>query len=557
MKKINLKGISEILSEKELKSVMGFPMFKWSQRLYMRKTFFIIVLVSIMIGTFQAEAENKVIFTLHDNPNASYLLSIGEPLDGAYNNKVATFKQTIIDSDSIVFTYKKQYPAIIHVDVAERKFDVIMSQNTTTSIEIYPQISTDDWIVFHGDNAAGQKLYNDKPMVNFFMEIQKIFDDNSKNYHLIYSQIENYTDLTINQIDSLKKLSDISSLFAETLKSNWYVMICSFATMNYNHFIFSGKDFGFSTSDSIALQNDERKIFNIFSPLSTDILAYGVSAVSYIDWYIEAAYHTIDSTDNRYLPVFTEVYGKYGLLPDNIQKPMLGNAIIYQYVYNLNDYDKEKATAYFREKYPDSEYLPIIDKMAERYKQSQTDLLKEKTKVDMKAITEKDLMSKGEKSNTLPYDGAIHIDTTNVPANINTLKELHDTYFTGKKVFIDLWATWCKPCIKEFEYKENLDSLLSLNDIIPVLLSIDHPSFKKQWIRLVCDNKLNGYNFLINENLTEDIRRIANYADPMKGMPIPHFIFIDEQGNIIEKDAPRPSEIDKLAEFFRKNIREQ
>ena len=518
----------------------------------MEKKIITSILISFIFCAFQIKAENKVIFTLHDSPNSSYLLLIAEPLDGAYNVNAATFKQTITDSAHIEYIYKKQYPAIIHVDIAERKFDVIMSENTTMYVDIYPQISTNDWVVFRGDNAAGQKLYVDKPMVNWFMEIQKIFNDNSKDYHPIYAQIEKYIDSAVNQIDSLKNLSEISSSFAETLKKDRLVTICSFATMNYNHFIFSAKDFGFTASDSVALQNDVHKIFKIFPPLSSDILVYDISGVSYVGWYIEAVYNALDSTDKRYLPEFTGVYGKYGVLPDNIQKPMLGHAIIYQYIYNLNDYDKGKATAYFRGKYPDSEYLPIIDKMAEKNNQSQVDLSKN-TKVDIKTITEKDVISKAEKINILPYDGAIHIDTTNIPANINTLKELYDTYFKGKKVFIDIWATWCRPCIKEFEYKEKLDSLLKVYDIIPVLLSIDHQNFKKQWIQLVTDHKLTGYNFLINEALTKDIRRIANYSDPMQGMPIPHYFFLDEQGNIIEKDAPRPSDINKLAEFFRKN----
>lgn len=521
----------------------------------MGKKYLTSIIIFFIFCSLQIEAENKIIFTLFDKPNSSYLLSIAEPLDGAFNNKIATFKETIRDSTNVEYTFKKQYPAIILVDVAGRKFNLIMSANTTLYVDIYPQIETNEWIVFRGDNAAGQKLYNTKPSVNWFMEIQKIFFDNKKNYHVIDTLIEKYTNYAINQVDSLKSLSEISLPFAEVLKKDWFTTIYFNTAMNYNIFIFEAKKFELSASDSIILQGKEKRFFNFFSPLAPDILAY-VFGVDYINDYTYAIYHTVDSSDKRYLPMFAD-HGSYGFLPDNLQKPMLGNAIVYQYVYNLNDYNKEKATAYFREKYPDSEYLPFIDKMAEKYRQSQADLSKEKIKVVIKAITEKDVAPKGEKANILSYDGAIHIDTTNVPANINTLKELHDTYFSGKKIFIDLWATWCKPCIKEFDYKEQLDSLLNLNDIIPVQLSIDHPRYKEQWIRLVRDNKLAGYNFIINEALIKDIRQIANYSDPMAGMPIPHFIYMDEQGNIIEKDALHPDEIDKLAEFFRKNNSKQ
>ena len=56
-------------------------------------------------------------------------------------------------------------------------------------------------------------------------------------------------------------------------------------------------------------------------------------------------------------------------------------------------------------------------------------------------------------------------------------------------------------------------------------------------------------HFLPNDTLIKDIRRIANYSE-LSAMPIPHYIYMDEQGNIIKNNAPRPSEIEKLADLF-------
>jgi len=64
----------------------------------MRKIFFIAVLSLILPYNLYAQESNKVIFTLHDQPNSSYLLSIAEPLDGSFNSNAATFKQTITDN---------------------------------------------------------------------------------------------------------------------------------------------------------------------------------------------------------------------------------------------------------------------------------------------------------------------------------------------------------------------------------------------------------------------------------------------------------------------------
>jgi len=520
----------------------------------MKKVLFI--LVPVFLEIFQVSAENKVIFTLHDKPNSSYLLSIAEPLDGRYNNKIETFKQTITDSSNVEFTFRKEYPAIIAVEVTGRRFNIIMSPNTTVYTDIYPQISTNDWIVFHGDNAVGQKLYNDNRLGEWLQTPQKIFKENEKKYHVIGIQIKNYVNSVIHTIDSLKYLEKISDSFAEVIKKECSLGIYENLMMYYNYHFYAKRD-ELSISDSIAIRSSQDEIFSSLPPFASDILAYTEGSI-YLGSYADVAYHYIDiSTEKRYIPVFNND-GRIGLFPDNLQKPALGGEIVGQYFYNLNGFDRTKAIAYFREKYPDSEYLPVIDKIVKRYKQLQADSSKEKTQVNIKAITKKDIILENE-TNTSSYDGAVHIDTSGIVAHINTLNELHNTFFKGKKIFIDIWAPWCKPCIEEFVYKAQLDSLLKLHNIIPVLLSLGPKMLEKHWIQLVYDNKLAGYNFVVNDSLRNDIfrRAIVNHSNPFTTMStptsilIPHYIYMDEHGDIIEKDAPRPSEIEKLVDLFK------
>jgi thiol-disulfide isomerase/thioredoxin len=514
----------------------------------MNKILFVLTVSIFLISCLSAK-ENVVIFTIHgDNPNSSYLLSIAEPLDGIHNCDIATFKQTITDSSSVEFIYKKQYPAVIVVDVAERKFNVIMQPNTTVYVDIYPQILNNDWVIFRGDNAVGHKLYNAKPLEEWFMEIQKIFIDNKKNYPALITNIENYMNTAIYQIDSLRALTEISSSFAEVFKKDWQAIGYYWVLNGYDNLFFStARDDNniLAIADSIAIQDSRNKIFDIFPPLAPDILTY-TWGFFYLNGYIFVRYHDKEwFSDKRYIPAFGAFSGRYGFLPDNFQKPLLGYCIARSYAYNSDEVDKVKATAYFRGKYPDSEYLPIIDKMAERYKQSQAEILKENVYSDTIATTEenKNIL------NLVPPNSGIYIDTSAVASNINTLKELHSAYFKGKKIFIDLWATWCRPCVQEFAHKEQFDSLLRLHNITPVFLSMDSPRFKKQWIQFIYNKKLTGYHFLLNDTLAKDIRRIANYSE-LSAMPIPHYIYMDEQGNIIKNNAPRPSEIEKLADLF-------
>jgi len=515
----------------------------------MKKIIFILIFLLVLLGACQQPKENKVIFNLYDKPNSTYFLSIAEPLDGAYNNKSATFRQTITDSSNVEFIYKKKYPAVIGVEIDGRKFSVIMSPNTTVYVDIYPEILTNDWIAFRGDNASGHKLFNINLLKDFGMEIQNIFKENRKNYPVINEHIENYIEATLYPIDSLKNLKEISSPFAKEIKKNWMALLCSEVTMYYNYLYFAARGDSFTETDSIAIRSSQNKIFSSFSPLSSDILAY-VFGWFYLSSYTDMAYHGIDSSNEKYIPEFNS-YGKFGLLPDNLQKPMLGRCIELQYIFNINEYDKIKATAYFRKKYPDSDFLPVIDALAAKYMQSQANLSHEEAQFNTMS---KETLTPNEKikNKVLSFDDGIYIDTSAIATNIKTLKELHETYFKGEKIFIDLWATWCNPCIQEFAYKEQLDSLLKLHNITPVYLSLDNQMFKKKWEQFIYNNKLTGYHFLPSDTLINDIRRIANYSNPLSSMPIPHYIYMDKRGNIIEKNAPRPSKIKELADLFRK-----
>ncbi|MGS0728982.1 TlpA family protein disulfide reductase, partial [Shewanella sp. 0m-11] len=52
--------------------------------------------------------------------------------------------------------------------------------------------------------------------------------------------------------------------------------------------------------------------------------------------------------------------------------------------------------------------------------------------------------------------------------------------FKGKLVLVNLWATWCAPCIKEIPQMENIRQVNKNNDLVVVPISIDEESDKVQ-----------------------------------------------------------------------------
>ncbi|WP_163407112.1 TlpA family protein disulfide reductase [Flavobacterium ajazii] len=104
----------------------------------------------------------------------------------------------------------------------------------------------------------------------------------------------------------------------------------------------------------------------------------------------------------------------------------------------------------------------------------------------------------------------------------------------GKYVYIDLWATWCGPCRKEFPSLKEVESKYHDKNIVFVSISIDKKKDHEKWKKMVIDSKLSGLQLFAKEDQTF----INDYM--VEG--IPRFILIDPKGIIVSADAPRPSE---------------
>ena len=113
----------------------------------------------------------------------------------------------------------------------------------------------------------------------------------------------------------------------------------------------------------------------------------------------------------------------------------------------------------------------------------------------------------------------------------------------GKYVFIDVWATWCGPCIKEIPYLKELEHKFRDKDIQFVSISIDKLKDKEKWKNMVIEKQLTGVQLLADNDWNSDF--VKGYM--IKG--IPAFILIDPNGIIIDPMAPKPSN-SKLIKLF-------
>ncbi|MFQ3239578.1 MAG: thiol-disulfide isomerase/thioredoxin [Olleya marilimosa] len=126
----------------------------------------------------------------------------------------------------------------------------------------------------------------------------------------------------------------------------------------------------------------------------------------------------------------------------------------------------------------------------------------------------------------------------------------------GKFVYIDVWATWCGPCIGEIPALKALEKDLEDKNIAFVSLSTDdgrgyradskEESFKlskEGWRKMIEEKEMGGIQLFADKAFESDF--VTGY----KINSIPRFILIDPNGNIVNADAPRPS-YPKIKEYL-------
>lgn len=101
----------------------------------------------------------------------------------------------------------------------------------------------------------------------------------------------------------------------------------------------------------------------------------------------------------------------------------------------------------------------------------------------------------------------------------------------GKYVYIDLWASWCVPCIKEIPSLLKLEEATKGLPIVYVSISLDNS--RDAWLKRMHALNLQGIQ------LHDKSGKLAEALN-IKG--IPHFLLYDPNGRLLVYNAPRPSD---------------
>ncbi|MBB2148677.1 TlpA family protein disulfide reductase [Pedobacter gandavensis] len=142
------------------------------------------------------------------------------------------------------------------------------------------------------------------------------------------------------------------------------------------------------------------------------------------------------------------------------------------------------------------------------------------------------LSSKYYPSNAV-YDKILLVNAAGKSSTLNEILKKEK----GKIIFIDLWASWCKPCRAEIPVLEKIKKKFPAQHIEFISISLDKNAATKAWEMAMKQENLTDphqYRMLDVSNL--------DLSKAFQVKSIPRYLVFDRNGNTLNDNFPRPSD---------------
>jgi len=204
-----------------------------------------------------------------------------------------------------------------------------------------------------------------------------------------------------------------------------------------------------------------------------------------------------DTTSKESMNDFSDVEKAYKNMPKKSAEVFAANDLWMKVKY-LQRPEFEKRVNVFKERYPHSEYLPLLEeKLA----------LKKKVGV-----------------------GSMAMDFSFTTIDGKSMK-LSD--FKGKVVYLDFWASWCGPCIGEMPSAKKLEANYKDKNIVFLYVSID--ADEASWKKAMDKLQIEGVHTRDGGGWEGNIAKLYGVNG------IPAYFLIDKEGKFALDVTPRPS----------------
>jgi thiol-disulfide isomerase/thioredoxin len=373
-----------------------------------------------------------------------------------------------------------------------------------------------------GANEKGQMLYATLPNPAFIeMELRNWLRDTTVTINNIHHQISELKQSDLSKFKELLNEKEITKSFFELVQKD---RDCYYASLETRYLLiksFEPVRRGEKIDDEL-LEN-LKKIYDQYSPNDERFLFssfWSEYATNYVENYKQFVQENFSVQKFQELAQSGAIYTHYS---DEAKKYLSGKALeLYQArhihftcIQPRSSFEKSLISLFeqFEKDYPRSEYAkylkPYIDKVIEHHQ----------------------IIEQSFDQATLFMDKY---------ETINTLEEAIKS-LQGKKIYIDVWATWCGPCIEEFKHNEALKKILTENNIQQLYISIDRDEDDQKWKNAIKQYRLTGTHIRTNKDFQSYLSKLYSAENPH--LAIPWYMLIDENGNIMEERAKRPSQL--------------
>jgi thiol-disulfide isomerase/thioredoxin len=127
--------------------------------------------------------------------------------------------------------------------------------------------------------------------------------------------------------------------------------------------------------------------------------------------------------------------------------------------------------------------------------------------------------------------------------HLHSLRDILAPY-KGKVVFVDVWGTWCPHCMEDMAYEPSLKNRLKGQDIVYLYIAAEEDSNDEGWKDFILINDMTGEHIRQTMEQIGPLWNELGVKDSEEGYP--HYFIFDRSGNIVDKNAKRPSEGDAL-----------
>jgi thiol-disulfide isomerase/thioredoxin len=143
---------------------------------------------------------------------------------------------------------------------------------------------------------------------------------------------------------------------------------------------------------------------------------------------------------------------------------------------------------------------------------------------------------------------AVALTPTSLQDASSRVVDFKDITNKSKVTYIDFWASWCGPCKGEMPSSQALREEYATKGVNFVYISLDED--KADWASANKNFALpDGHSFVLPNPAGSEITSRFNISS------IPRYVLMDANGNVVDDNAPRPSETVRIKESLNKMLK--